>query len=77
MGGAPLGYCPFSLIGMIMEYHIEKQDGTVTVQFQGDITFSENNVFRNMLQDISGPHISVWVFELSGVGMIDKSWMRS
>ncbi|MCJ9429130.1 STAS domain-containing protein [Kordiimonas marina] len=56
-----------------MEYKIETNDADARVVFTGDITFSENVSFRQLLKDLSEKHITNCVFDLSDVGMIDSA----
>ena len=56
-----------------MEYKIEAQDGEARVLFSGDITFSENVSFRQLLRDLDEKPISKCVFDLSDVGMVDSA----
>jgi len=56
-----------------MEYKIETNDKDARVVFSGDITFSENVSFRQLLKDLSEKNISSCVFDLSSVGMVDSA----
>ncbi|WP_417456795.1 STAS domain-containing protein [Kordiimonas sp.] len=57
-----------------MEYRIEsRDDGTARVIFNGDITFSENVAFRQLLKDLSEKNIQACVFDLSAVEMVDSA----
>ena len=57
-----------------MEYNIkETGDRKVAVQFKGDITFSENVRFRQLLNDLADKDLSEGVFDLSGVDMVDSA----
>ncbi|UTW56727.1 STAS domain-containing protein [Kordiimonas sp. SCSIO 12610] len=56
-----------------MEYRIENNAGDLRVIFSGDITFTQNVSFRNMLKDISSQSANSCVFDLNGVGMVDSA----
>ncbi len=56
-----------------MEYRIETNGDSAKVIFKGDITFSENVGFRQMLRDLSEKDIKKCVFDLSSVGMVDSA----
>ncbi|WP_417449710.1 STAS domain-containing protein [Kordiimonas sp.] len=57
-----------------MEYRIEtRDDNSATVVFKGDITFSENVAFRQLLKDLSTKDINTCVFDLSNVEMVDSA----
>ncbi|MBL4790230.1 MAG: STAS domain-containing protein [Kordiimonadaceae bacterium] len=56
-----------------MDYRIDNNDGKATVVFTGDITFSENVSFRQLLKDISDQSVEVCNFDLSGVDMVDSA----
>jgi anti-anti-sigma factor len=56
-----------------MDYRINNNDGKAQVVFTGDITFSENVSFRQLLKDISEQNIQSCEFELSGVDMVDSA----
>ena len=56
-----------------MEYRITNDNGDVTVSFSGDITFSENVRFREMLKELEGQSIKNGVFDISAVGMVDSA----
>ena len=57
-----------------MEYRIEtREDNTAKVVFTGDITFSENVAFRQLLKDLSSKDIRACVFDLSKVNMVDSA----
>lgn len=57
-----------------MEYRINESDnGALTVTFSGDITFSENVAFRQLLKDLSDRSVKNCVFDLSGVDMVDSA----
>lgn len=57
-----------------MEYRIkESGDDAVTVTFTGDITFSENVSFRQLLKDLAEQKIERCVFDLSAVNMVDSA----
>lgn len=56
-----------------MDYRINHNDKAADVVFSGDITFSENVSFRQLLKDISELDIDSCVFDLSGVDMVDSA----
>lgn len=57
-----------------MEYRInDADDGALTVVFKGDITFSENVAFRQLLKDLGEKSVSVCTFDLSAVDMVDSA----
>ncbi len=56
-----------------MEYRIENNAGELLVNFTGDITFTQNMTFRNMLKDVAGQSAKVCVFDLSNVEMVDSA----
>ena len=56
-----------------MDYRIENSDKSANVVFSGDITFSENVSFRQLLKDIAEIEIDDCVFDLSGVDMVDSA----
>lgn len=56
-----------------MEYRIEKTGSAAKVVFSGDITFSENVGFRQILKELAESDISECVFDLEGVGMVDSA----
>ncbi len=56
-----------------MNYNIDCDGVLATVNFDGDITFSENMVFREMLKSLSGLNVSECIFDLSKVGMVDSA----
>ncbi|WP_020399305.1 STAS domain-containing protein [Kordiimonas gwangyangensis] len=57
-----------------MEYRIEsRDDNTAKVVFSGDITFSENVAFRQLLKDLSAKNPKACVFDLSNVSMVDSA----
>lgn len=56
-----------------MEYRINNDGGNAKVTFTGDITFSENVSFRQLLKDISDQNVSSCEFDLSGVDMVDSA----
>ncbi|WP_262689485.1 STAS domain-containing protein [Kordiimonas aestuarii] len=57
-----------------MEYRIDvNEDNTARVVFNGDITFSENVAFRQLLKDLSVKDLQSCVFDLSNVDMVDSA----
>jgi anti-anti-sigma factor len=56
-----------------MEYHIEKNGSVATVVFKGDITFSENVGFRQILKELAESDVSECTFDLSSVDMVDSA----
>ena len=56
-----------------MDYRIQNDDGKAVVTFNGDITFSENVSFRQMLKNLADEDLETCVFELTGVGMVDSA----
>jgi len=56
-----------------MEYRIETSGKEAKVIFSGDITFSENVSFRQLLKDIAELDIDSSVFDLANVGMVDSA----
>jgi anti-anti-sigma factor len=57
-----------------MEYRInDVEDGQVVVVFKGDITFSENVAFRQLLKDLADKDFDACIFDLSGVDMVDSA----
>ena len=56
-----------------MDYKIDSNGYEATVTFQGDITFSENVKFREMLSDVTTTRATDCVFDLSEVGMVDSA----
>jgi len=56
-----------------MEYKITTKDNQAQVVFRGDITFSENVSFRQLLKDISEQSVTRCEFDLSGVDMVDSA----
>lgn len=56
-----------------MEYRIDKDGSNVTVVFTGDITFSENVSFRQILKELAESEIQNCTFDLENVGMVDSA----
>jgi len=56
-----------------MDYRINNQGGKAQVVFSGDITFSENVSFRQLLKDISEQNVDSCEFDLSAVDMVDSA----
>ena len=56
-----------------MDYRINNDDGQAKVVFTGDITFSENVSFRQLLKDIADQNVTSCDFDLSGVDMVDSA----
>ncbi|MCK0069698.1 MULTISPECIES: STAS domain-containing protein [Kordiimonas] len=56
-----------------MDYKINNNGGSATVVFSGDITFSENVSFRQLLKDIAEQQVESCVFDLSSVDMVDSA----
>lgn len=56
-----------------MEYKLDQSGDAVTVVFTGDVTFSENAVFRQALKDVESAAPSSCVLDLSGVEMVDSA----
>jgi anti-anti-sigma factor len=56
-----------------MDYRLTNEDGDAKVVFTGDITFSENVSFRQVLKDIADQDVKSCVFDLSAVDMVDSA----
>ncbi|MFC3050827.1 STAS domain-containing protein [Kordiimonas pumila] len=56
-----------------MEYRIENTGGNAVVRFTGDITFSENVTFRQLLKDLDEQNLTKCIFDLSKVEMVDSA----
>lgn len=56
-----------------MEYRIDKNGGDTTVVFSGDITFSENVSFRQILKELGDNNVDTCTFDLTDVGMVDSA----
>ncbi len=56
-----------------MEYRIVSDDDNTTVIFKGDITFSENVSFRQILKELADNTVATCVFDLTEVGMVDSA----
>lgn len=56
-----------------MEYQITTENNVANVVFSGDITFSENVSFRQLLKDIAEQPVNRCEFDLSGVDMVDSA----
>ncbi|MBL4835963.1 MAG: STAS domain-containing protein [Kordiimonadaceae bacterium] len=56
-----------------MDYRIENSGKDACVVFTGDITFSENVSFRQLLRDIEEIDIDKCVFDLTNVDMVDSA----
>ena len=56
-----------------MDYKIKNEGGKVQVVFTGDITFSENVSFRQLLKDISEQKVTSCNFDLAAVDMVDSA----
>jgi len=56
-----------------MDYKIKNEGGKAQVVFTGDITFSENVSFRQLLKDISEQKITSCNFDLTAVDMVDSA----
>lgn len=56
-----------------MKYSIELNGGAAKVTFNGDITFSENVSFRQILKELSESDIESCVFDLTDVAMVDSA----
>jgi anti-anti-sigma factor len=57
-----------------MEYRIDsRDDNSLRVVFSGDITFSENVAFRQLLKDLTAKSPKACVFDLSNVNMVDSA----
>ena len=58
-----------------MDYRtdIDPSGSTATVVFSGNITFSENLSFRQMLRELEEKKPGTVTFDLSGVGMVDSA----
>lgn len=56
-----------------MDYRIENNDGNARAIFTGDITFSENVSFRQLLKDLAEQKVQSCVFDLAGVDMVDSA----
>ena len=56
-----------------MEYRIDSDGDKTTVIFKGDITFSENVSFRQILKELAESTVATCVFDLTDVGMVDSA----
>ena len=56
-----------------MDYQIKTDGRKAQVVFAGDITFSENVSFRQLLKDISEQNVDSCEFDLSAVDMVDSA----
>lgn len=56
-----------------MEYRIVTDDDHTKVVFKGDITFSENVSFRQILKELAESDVAACEFDLSEVGMVDSA----
>lgn len=56
-----------------MNYKINSSGKSANVTFTGDITFSENVGFRQLLKDIAKLDLETCVFDLAGVDMVDSA----
>ncbi len=56
-----------------MEYRIDKNNGDAKVVFSGDITFSENVSFRQILKELAEGNVEACTFDLTDVGMVDSA----
>lgn len=56
-----------------MKYQINNTGGKAQIVFSGDITFSENVSFRQLLKDISEQDVTSCEFDLSAVDMVDSA----
>lgn len=57
-----------------MEYRIEDAtEDSAIVHFNGNITFSENVRFKQLLSDLSDKEIDSVIFNLENVEMVDSS----
>jgi len=56
-----------------MDYRIDNKDGNATAVFSGDITFSENVSFRQLLKDLAEQEVENCVFDLENVEMVDSA----
>jgi anti-anti-sigma factor len=56
-----------------MEYRIENNAGNARIIINGDITFTQNMTFRNMLKDISAESVTECILDLENVGMVDSA----
>jgi len=56
-----------------MKYQINNTGGKAQIVFSGDITFSENVSFRQLLKDISEQNVESCEFDLSAVDMVDSA----
>lgn len=56
-----------------MEYRIERSGTSVKVVFTGDVTFSENAVFRQMLKDVDAEAPTACTFDITSVDMVDSA----
>lgn len=56
-----------------MDYKINNSGGKAQVVFSGDITFSENVSFRQLLKDIAEQSVESCEFDLSAVDMVDSA----
>ncbi|WND02106.1 STAS domain-containing protein [Temperatibacter marinus] len=56
-----------------MEYSINDNGGNATVAIKGNITFSQNVRFRQMLKDISDASVKSCLLDISNVEMVDSA----
>lgn len=56
-----------------MDYNISIDESAAVVVFKGDITFSENVGFRQILKELNEAEVESCVFDLTEVAMIDSA----
>lgn len=56
-----------------MEYNVKANGSDVSVKINGDITFSQNVRFRQMLKEISDKDATSCELDISGVNMVDSA----
>lgn len=56
-----------------MEYSVKNNGGQVTATISGNITFSQNVRFRQMMKDLSEESLTACVIDISNVEMVDSA----
>lgn len=56
-----------------MEYRIDANGSDVVVHINGNITFSQNVRFRQMLKEVTESNAKTCTFNISGVEMVDSA----
>lgn len=56
-----------------MEYTIQDNGGVASVTITGNITFSQNVRFRQMLKDLSEANVKSSLLDISNVEMVDSA----